>query len=104
MAELIINLTLALIHEKIEKVLDEHCNYFYQQAFSLPDLRQELLTYVLSRINISYIAIEEGKHQSIQSNKLDQLLAKRLDLEAVIEEGIDDILPQKNKWEQHIFE
>jgi len=95
MANILVNLTFQLIADEIENVLSSYPNHFYQKAFALPDLRQELIVYVLNRFPSSYIAIEEGQQSAIKSNSLYQLLEKRLPIESVINEGIHDLIPNK---------
>lgn len=92
MAKIIVNLTLPLVNEKIEYVLYRHANYFYQRAFSLPDLRQELIIYVLSRFTNSYTAIDAGQELLITYGH--ELAEKQLQIETIIYQGIYDILPQ----------
>ena len=95
MANIVVNLTFQLIADKIENVLSSYPNRFYQKAFSLPDLRQELTVYVLNRFPSSFIAIEEGQQSAIRYNPLYQLLEKRLPIESVIDEGIHDLIHNK---------
>ena len=48
MSKTIANLTLPVVVQEIEKVLGTYTDHPYQKAFSMPELRQKLIVYVLS--------------------------------------------------------
>ncbi|MEP0803815.1 hypothetical protein NDI37_06480 [Funiculus sociatus GB2-A5] len=48
MSKTIANLTLPVVVQEIEKVLGTYTAHPYQKAFSIPELRQKLIVYVLS--------------------------------------------------------
>jgi len=102
MSKTLVNMTLLLVSEEIENVLDSQAENFYQEAFSLPDLRQELITYVLSRVANLYRVIEDGQESSIKCNPLCKSAVKRLHIEAVIHQGIDDLLPRKDNLSSQV--
>ena len=54
MSATIVNLTVPIVTEEIENVLCRYPHHPYQQAFAIPDLRQKLLVYVLSRVPNQY--------------------------------------------------
>ncbi len=49
MTRTIVNLLELEVSKEIEAVLSTYSNHPYQQAFAIPDIRQELIAYVLSR-------------------------------------------------------
>lgn len=51
---MVVNLTQQSIVGEIESVLNTYPSHPYQQAFAIPDLRQELITFVLNRIPSFY--------------------------------------------------
>jgi hypothetical protein len=93
MADIIVNMTQILVSDEIENVLDSQAEKFYQKAFSLPDLRQELITYVLSRIPNLYSVIKEEQELSMTCNSIYQSAVKQLHIKAVIHQGCHDLLP-----------
>ncbi len=93
MAEIVVNLTLLLLKDEIENVLDSQDGKCYQSAFDLPDLRQELITYVLSRVPNLFQVIEEGEKPSSKYNPLSESTVKQLGIKVVIHQGIHDLLP-----------
>ncbi len=56
----VVNLTQQSVLGEIESVLDTYPYQPYQQAFAIPDLRQELIAFVLSRIPCLYSTMSEG--------------------------------------------
>ena len=96
MAKLNVKDALTLINEKIVEFLEKNCTFFYQKSFSLPDLRQELITYVLIRINILYISTDGEQVLSTKYNFLSELSKNTLSLENIISQGVYDLLPQNN--------
>ena len=104
MAKLNVNVSLTLINEKIVEILDKNCNFFYQKFFSLPDLRQELIAYVLIRINILYISIDGEQELSTKYNFVSEISENTLTIENIITQGIYDLLPQNNNWIKQQYE
>jgi hypothetical protein len=58
MTKTIVNLWTSVIAGEVEDVLSTYDNHPYQQAFSIPDLRQELIAYVLSHTPGNYTVLE----------------------------------------------
>lgn len=103
MYQLNANVLLTLVNEKVVNFLGKDCDSFYQKAFSLPDLRQELITYVLSRINILYLSLDAEQNPSIKHNFLYEAKST-LTIENIISQGVYDLLPQKNNWIKQQYE
>lgn len=97
MPKTIVNLTLQAVVTEIETVLDSYPYQPYQQAFAIPDLRQELIAYVLSRIPCTFSAIEE-KAMSHGSRFHHHCLEQQLHLESLIHQGICSLLQEKSDW------
>lgn len=89
MTRIIVNITAPVIIREIETVLDSYPYHPYQQAFAIPDLRQELIAYVQSRVSNLFVTIEDGEPLgSIASEPADQRPDHRACIQAVVHEGI----------------
>ncbi len=100
MGKQLVNRTLPVVIEEIENILEAYPEYPYQQAFSQPTLRQNLIAYVLSRVPNQYIVVEEIQF-SLKQIVLPHYSSKRLlDIEYWIHLGIRDVLQVHNqiKW------
>ncbi|MDZ8189648.1 MAG: hypothetical protein RMX96_33025 [Nostoc sp. ChiSLP02] len=105
----VVNLTQQSVVGEIESVLDTYPYHPYQQAFAIPDLRQELIAFVLSRIPCSYSVISDGQFPlaNIEQESLlnYQLPRKRLEqqlhLQNLIHQGICLIVQEKSDWITH---
>lgn len=91
MTKTIVNLTREALVQAIESVLETYPHHPYQKAFSLDDLRQELIAYVLSRIPNFYV-VEEYPDQSVHSTGFYHSPEERWHLEAAIHQGIEYVL------------
>lgn len=97
MMKTVVNLTEQLIVSEIEAVLDSYPHHPYQQAFAIPDLRQELVTYVLNRLpSGGMYAVKEREWSSHQP-----CTARRLEIEKLLHQGIQEILEQRSDWISH---
>lgn len=92
MSKQIINLTLQIVSEEIESVLENYPEYPYHQAFAPSNLRLELIAYVLSRIPNIYKVVEETQEPSINTMFPSVSSEQRLQLESWIHIGIRDVL------------
>jgi hypothetical protein len=92
MAKTIVNLTLPIVIEEIEQVLDEVDNQFYRQTFSIPDLHQELVVYVLSRIRNRYSAVDQPEDAIAVAGSLSACVEERLKIDDLAFQGIHHIL------------
>jgi hypothetical protein len=96
----VVKLTSQSVAGEIEKVLDTYAYNTYQQAFAIPDLRQELLDYVVSRIpsiDSDYV-VEKG---SISYKCPRNPLEVELHLQNLIHQGIYSIFQAKSDWISH---
>jgi hypothetical protein len=94
----IANLTLPLVMEEVEEVLQDYPRYPYQVAFSIHKLRQLLIADVLSQIPNQYTVIEDTEELSIQPEISPVPLQKRLHREMIIRQSILDILQKNAEW------
>lgn len=106
MMKTVVNLTTQSVLGEIENVLDTYAYYPYQQVFAIPDLRQELIDYVLSRIPCFYSAISD-EQLSLKSCDTESVLNRKLlrspleqqqHLQRLIHEGVYSIFQKKSDW------
>ncbi|MEH1832326.1 MAG: hypothetical protein V7L29_09680 [Nostoc sp.] len=103
------NLTQQSVVGEIESVLDTYPSDPYQQAFAIPDLRQELIAFVLNRIPSFYsvmsdgqIPLAEAEQGSLAYYKLPgKPLQQQLHLQNLIHQGICLIVQEKSDWISH---
>jgi hypothetical protein len=101
MSKKIINLTSTVVAEEIENVLDTYPYHPYQQAFAIPDIRQKLAVYVLSRVRNLYTVVEEAQEIPRSSSSLCNSLEQRLYIEPLVRHGIQHILQEDSDWIGH---
>ncbi|NJO40010.1 MAG: hypothetical protein HC865_04850 [Cyanobacteria bacterium RU_5_0] len=101
MAKTMVNLTVPVIIEEIENVLETEPYCSCQQAFEKMDLRQELIGYTLSRVRSRYRMIDEGDKPSSFFNSLPTTLEERLQIEAVVRQGIQHLLHTNGDQTNH---
>lgn len=102
----VVKLTPESVLGEIESVLDTYPYNPYQQAFAISDLREELISFVLSRIPCLYSTTED---KSLPVYQLDQEcllnfklprspLEQTLYLQNLIHQGIYSIMKEKSDW------
>ncbi|MDQ2096964.1 MAG: hypothetical protein QQW96_04880 [Tychonema bourrellyi B0820] len=104
MDKTLVNLTLAVVTEEVENILDAYPRYPYQEAFSPSGLRQDLIAYVLSRIPNTYAAIAPSDPLSNNSVQIRCSSEQLLHIENLIHTGISDVLHNYDKIDYHIPE
>jgi ABC-type antimicrobial peptide transport system ATPase subunit len=92
-----VNLNEQLIISEVEAVLDNYPHHPYQQAFAIPELRQELVAYVLNRLPGAGMYVTELPSRSWQRS----CTARRLEIEKLLHQGIQEILQQRSDWISH---
>ncbi|MEH2073213.1 MAG: hypothetical protein V7K57_02120 [Nostoc sp.] len=105
----VVNLTEQSVVGEIESVLDTYPYHPYQKAFAIPDLRQELIAFVLTRIPSFYSAMSDGhislaeaEQKSLAYYKLPRKpLEQQLHLQNLIHQGICLIVQEKSDWINH---
>lgn len=101
MSKKIVNLTSTVVAEEIETVLDTYPHHPYQQAFAIPDVRQKLTVYVLSRVRNLYAVIEEAQETSRSPKSLCSSLEQRSSIKPLVRHGIQHILQEDSDWISH---
>lgn len=103
MSKTIINLTLPVVIEETEDILDSYPYHPYQQAFSIPDMRKKLVSYVLCRVPGVYAVVEEADRASIDPKSLCNSLEQRIRIENLIRQGIEQIVQENMDWiDRHV--
>lgn len=95
-----LNLAQQLIISEIENVLDDYPAHPYQQAFTSPKLRQELIVYVLSRITDKAGVIASATPR-LKYNSACWHLAEKPYINILIHQGIYCILQPQPEQLKH---
>lgn len=101
MSKIIINLTQHSILQEIERVLEQYPDHPYQQAFSHPDRRQDLLVWVLNRVPNVFKTIEDSQAAIVDLNNAPYCRDQQSCIEFVIRQGIQEILAQNQAEIDH---
>ncbi|HEY9622326.1 MAG TPA: hypothetical protein V6C78_18355 [Crinalium sp.] len=101
MSKTIVNLALSIVLDKIETILETYPSHPYQQAFSIPDLRQKLVSYVLSRIPCHYTVIDDLGTAEVDLKNLYCSTEEDMHIETIIRQGIEHILQEDSDWVDH---
>jgi len=97
MPKTLVNITLSVVTEEVEIILESYPRYPYQEAFSPSGLRQDLIAYVLSRVPNTYSAIEASESASNQTVEVRCSSEQLLHIENLIHTGIRDVLYSYHK-------
>ncbi|CDN14702.1 hypothetical protein RintRC_4245 [Richelia intracellularis] len=68
----------------MEDILETYPDHPYQQAFSIPDLRQELIAHVLTKVSSCYVVVEGEEVPSFGLKSLPFSPQERFYLETLI--------------------
>ena len=92
MSKKLVNLTLPLVEQELDSLLEVYPHILHQAELSNPDLRQELLAYVLNRINNVYAAKEDC---SLDESNISFCFTpeQQMQIETLIFQGINYVLP-----------
>ncbi|MDM9380329.1 hypothetical protein QUB80_06390 [Chlorogloeopsis sp. ULAP01] len=99
----VLNLTQQSVIAEIESVLDTYPYHPHQQAFAIPELRQDLITYVFSRIPCLYSAIEPEQACWLNYKLPRTPLEHQIHLQNLIHQGVYSIMQEKSDWISHHF-
>ncbi|BAZ39718.1 hypothetical protein NIES4101_56720 [Calothrix sp. NIES-4101] len=83
---------------EIQKVLDTYAYNPYQKVFAVPDLRQELIDYVVNRIPCFDSDYKLDSVCAINSKLPRNPLEAQLYLQNLIHQGIHAIMQEKSEW------
>lgn len=91
------NLMSPILITEIESVLAAYPDHPYQKAFAISDLRQQLTTYVLSRI-LNFYAVAEEESEHLIDSHVYSLIGQKPYLKFSIQQGIQQILQKNSDW------
>jgi hypothetical protein len=102
----VVKLTQKFVINEIEIVLNTYPYQPYQQAFAIPDLRQELIAFVINRLPCfssqvadSEILVTEDEKEDLLKSKLSRNpLEQQLHIQNLIHQGIFSIIQKKSEW------
>lgn len=94
----LINLTLPVVIQEIENVLDDYPKHPYQTAFAMPELYQKLLAHILSNVPNQYVVEEAKELVGKLKVRSSSPLQERLRMEMVIRASILHILRENADW------
>lgn len=92
MSKTIVNLTTPFVITQVEQVLETYPDYPEQHVFANPDVRQDLIAYVLTRIHSIYITIEEGETAEMMDTIGSHPMETQSQIQAFIHEGIRHVM------------
>ncbi|AFY88969.1 MULTISPECIES: hypothetical protein [Chroococcidiopsis] len=98
MSKTLVNLTHQALIAEVEAVLDNYPYYPHCQAFANPDLRQELIAYVLSRIPCAFSAVDDRDLTFLTYRLPGDRAEYRIQIENLIHQGICCVLQDKADW------
>ena len=101
MSHKLTNLTLPIVTQEIEDVLEEYPEHPYQSAFLMPELRQQLIAYVLSQMPNRYEVKGIEKSSNNAQARHSSFLQQRLRMGMIIRGGILHILRENADYLSH---
>lgn len=87
----IVNLTLPAIVEAIETVLSEEPYCSHPQIAAIPNIREELIAYVLHRVRSRYRVVDAKDKLSVVFRSLTISPEEKQGIEAAVYQGIRDL-------------
>jgi hypothetical protein len=103
MPQSLINLTFTGINQTIEDVLDEYPVHPYQAAFSIPELRQQLITHILNQAPDRRVVIGAPTTDHLPQVRDCSRMQARLRMEMLVRGSILHILRENANWlNQHL--
>jgi hypothetical protein len=88
MAAKLVNLTLLKVIKEIQNILDICPTQAHQKLASNPNLQQQLIAYVLSRVPNRHVAIEEEYLSLISPHSICCSTLEQLEIENLVNEGV----------------
>lgn len=109
MSKTLVNLTIPIVVQELEDILETYPHHPYQEAFANPDFRQILIAYILNRIPNHYITVDDTEAQTLtNSDELRGFLEHTLHIKTIIHQGIEKILCEQahevNRYIPEIFD
>jgi len=90
----IIDLKLKVIEEEIENALEQYSDPVYKNTFAIPEWRQKLLGYILSKVPGFYLVMGDTQQLIIKDHFSYHSLELRLQVETHIHNGICQIFEE----------
>ena len=87
------------VRQEILKVLATYPDHPHQQAFAAPEMLHQLLAYVLNSIPSEYKVVEDHSQHVEAVTLFSEAEVEHLD--AVIHQGVYDLLQDKVDWVEH---
>ena len=98
MSQSLINLTLVGINQTIEDVLDDYPAHPYQAAFSIPELRQKLITHILNQAPDRRVEAGAPTFAHLSHVRDCSRIQARLRMEMLVRGSILHILRENAAW------
>lgn len=95
MSQTIVNLTLPVVTEKIDRLLRTYPQQPHQEAFTSTDLRQKLTAYVLSRLPMVYVTMENTQACTLDSPVECYSHEQHVQIEQIIHQGVESLMAQR---------
>lgn len=98
MTKTLVNLTTPVVLAEIEEVLSNYPDYPYHKVFANPDIRQELVAYVLTRVQSVYATCDADQSEDQLDSVRSPLCSIRTEesIPMMIHEGILELLREFN--------
>ena len=96
MTQTIVNLTLPVVTEKINQLLKTYPRQPYQELFNSPDLRQKLTAYVLSRLPVVYVTMDNTQACQLNDSVECYSHEQNEQIERLIHQGIDTFIAHRH--------
>jgi hypothetical protein len=95
---MIVNLTMPVVLEEVDRILRSYPYYPYQQVFALPSLRQKLVTYVLSRVPGLYTVVEDSDPSRSNVTARYCTAEQKQQINQLLHQGIEHIIGNETNW------
>ena len=101
MSQTIVNLTLPIVVEKINHVLNHSSPWSERPTLAVPELRQKLTAYVLSRLPVVYVTMESEAACSMDSPTCCYSQEQQVKIDQLIQQGLAVLLEHQYFW--HLY-
>ncbi|MBW4485706.1 MAG: hypothetical protein KME14_24520 [Tildeniella torsiva UHER 1998/13D] len=98
MTQTIINLTLPIVTDKIDDILAAYPLYEYRQVFAVPELRQKLTAYVLSRLPVVYVTMDSSTACDMTTSGHCYSSEQHSQINQLIHQGLEALLGRPETW------
>jgi hypothetical protein len=95
MAQTIVNLTLPVVTQKISQLLTTYPQRPHQELFNSPDVRQKLTAYVLSRLPVIYVTMDNSQAYDLDPSVDCYSHKQNQQIEQLIHQGIDTLVAHR---------